>query len=104
MFSSDSERPSEAQKRHDGFPYLIDLAFWRLRDHVPINCDHQTNKFERLICAADRSIWHGNRMITAVDKIARNAVTQDPIPLILAIGQSINAASQVRLRFWIRMR
>ena len=46
--------------------WAIDLVFFcRERDHVSVNCNHQTNKFERPISAADRSILHRNHMSKA---------------------------------------
>jgi len=76
----------------------IDLVFVA-KDHVPINCDHQTNRFERAICAADCSMQRGNRMImepTSCNKIERSLVTREPTPSILAIGQSTIVAPRRR--------
>ncbi len=53
------------------------------------------------ICAADCSAYVGNRLIsepTSRDEIERSVVIQEPISSILAIGQSIIVATQVRLR------
>jgi hypothetical protein len=77
------------------------LIWFLSREGAPINCDHQTNRFERAICAADRSTWRGNRMImapTSRDEIERSLVIQEPTPSILAIGQSIIVTTRVRLR------
>src|SRR6266478_660267 len=93
-FSSACERPWPSPVR------LIRLLS-RARNGAPINCDHQTNRFERAICAADCSTGRGNRMImrpTSPDKIGRSVVMQEPIPSIQAIGQSIIVVTQVWLR------
>ena len=53
------------------------------------------------ICAADCPAYVGNRLIsepTSRDEIERSVVIQEPISSILAIGQSIIVATQVRLR------
>jgi len=75
--------------------------FGRERDRAPINCDQQTNRFERAICAADCSAYVGNRLIrepTSRDEIERSVVIREPTPSILAIGRSIIVATQVALR------
>jgi hypothetical protein len=50
-----------------------------MRNRAPINCDHQTNRFERAIYAADCSTKRGSRTIlepTSLDKIELGAVIQ----------------------------
>jgi hypothetical protein len=76
-------------------------GFCRAKDRGPINCDHQMNRFEKAICAADCSAWCVNRMIvepTSRDEIERGAATREPTPSILAIGRSIIVAAQIELR------
>jgi len=80
----------------------IDLGFCRTKDRAPVNSDQQTNRFERAICDADCSPYVANGPTmepTSRDEIERSVVTQEPIPSILGIGQSIIVATQVWLRF-----
>jgi hypothetical protein len=66
----------------------IDL-FCRVKDRARTNCDHQTNSFEKAICAADCSIYVENRLImetTSSDRIERSAVAREPTPSIMAMG------------------
>jgi len=79
----------------------IDLVFVARKNRAPVNCDQQTNRFERAICAVDCSALHGNCLImgpTSRGKIERRVVVQEPTPSIPAIGQSTIVATQVRLR------
>jgi hypothetical protein len=79
----------------------IDLVFVARMTVPPINCDHQTNRFERAICAADCSAYSGNRLIVepaSRDEIERSVVVREPTPSILAIERSIIVATQAGLR------
>jgi hypothetical protein len=68
---------------------VLSEGVYRAGDHVPINCDHQTNRFEKAIFAADCSTGPALRRGTFIPPAGRSALRRKQLdPSVIGVIDS----------------